>query len=46
MRMRRNKMDYKEMYQEWLGNPYFDEATKAELKGIAGDEKEIEVAPF
>ena len=35
-------MDYKEMYQEWLGNPYFDEATKAELKGIAGDEKEIE----
>ncbi len=24
-------MDYKEMYQEWLGNPYFDEATKREL---------------
>ena len=35
-------MDYKEMYQEWLNNPYFDEATKAELKGIAEDEKEIE----
>ena len=35
-------MDYKKMYQEWLDNPYFDEATKAELKGIAADEKEIE----
>ena len=35
-------MDYKAMYQEWLDNPYFDEATKAELKGIAEDEKEIE----
>lgn len=30
------------MYQEWLNNPYFDEATKAELRSIAGDEKEIE----
>ena len=30
------------MYQEWLNNPYFDEATKAELRNIAGDEKEIE----
>lgn len=35
-------MGYKEMYQEWLNNPYFDEATKAELGNIAGDEKEIE----
>lgn len=35
-------MDYKTMYQEWLENSYFDEATKAELKGIAEDEKEIE----
>ncbi len=35
-------MDYREIYKEWLENPYFDEATKAELKGIAGDEKEIE----
>lgn len=35
-------MEYKEMYQEWLNNPYFDEATKAELRNIAGDEKEIE----
>ena len=22
-------MDYKEIYEEWLSNPYFDEATKA-----------------
>ena len=35
-------MGYKEMYQEWLNNPYFDEATKAELRDIAADEKEIE----
>ena len=33
---------YKEMYQSWLDNPYFDEDTKAELKSIAGDDKEIE----
>ncbi len=35
-------MDYKQMYQQWLDNPYFDEETKAELKAIAGNEKEIE----
>ena len=35
-------MGYKELYNEWLENPYFDEATKAELKAIADDEKEIE----
>lgn len=35
-------MDYKKVYEDWLSNPYFDEDTKAELKGIAGDEKEIE----
>ncbi len=29
-------MGYKEMYQSWLDNPYFDEDTKAELKSIAG----------
>ena len=34
--------DYMKIYQEWLSNPYFDEATKAELKAIAGDDKEIE----
>ncbi|MCI9004806.1 MAG: phospho-sugar mutase [Lachnospiraceae bacterium] len=35
-------MDYRETYKEWLDNPYFDDATKAELKAIADDEKEIE----
>lgn len=35
-------MNYKEMYQQWLDNPYFDEETKAELKAIEGNEKEIE----
>jgi phosphoglucomutase len=39
---RRKNMNYKELYSQWLENPYFDEATKAELKGIADDEKEIE----
>ncbi len=34
-------MDYKEIYQSWLENPYFDEKTKEELRGIAGDDKEI-----
>ena len=34
-------MDYQEKYQEWLANPYFDEATKEELKGIAGQDAEI-----
>ncbi len=35
-------MDYKANYEEWLSNPYFDEDTKAELKGIADNEAEIE----
>ena len=35
-------MGYRENYESWLENPYFDEATKAELRGIAGDAKEIE----
>jgi len=34
-------MSYKEQYQEWLSNPYFDEKTKAELQSIADDENEI-----
>ena len=33
--------DYKKIYQEWLTNPYFDEATKNELRAIANDENEI-----
>ncbi len=36
-------MGYKEMYQSWLDNPYFERGyAKAELKSIAGDDKEIE----
>ena len=35
-------MNYKEQYEIWLNNPYFDDATKAELKSIGADEKEIE----
>ena len=34
-------MNYQEQYQAWLTNPYFDEETKAELKAIANDDKEI-----
>ncbi len=34
-------MNYKDIYNDWLSNPYFDEATKAELKAIADDDKEI-----
>ncbi|MCI8982011.1 MAG: phospho-sugar mutase [Hungatella sp.] len=33
--------DYKKIYEEWLSNPYFDEATKEELRAIADDENEI-----
>ena len=33
--------DYKKIYEEWLNNPYFDEATKEELKNIAEDDNEI-----
>lgn len=34
-------MDYKERYEEWLSNPYFDAETKAELEGIKADDNEI-----
>ena len=33
--------DYMKIYNEWLSNPYFDQATKEELKAIQGDENEI-----
>lgn len=35
-------MGYKEQYMQWLESDYMDEATKEELRQIAGDEKEIE----
>lgn len=34
-------MDYREIYESWLNNPYIDEGTKEELRSIAGDEQEI-----
>ena len=34
-------MSYMENYKEWCENPYFDEATRNELKAIAGDDNEI-----
>ena len=33
--------NYRKAYEEWLEDPYFDEATKEELRGIAEDEGEI-----
>ena len=35
-------MNYKDQYQFWLEDDYFDAKTKEELKAIANDEKEIE----
>ncbi len=34
-------MEYKERYEEWLNNSYFDGATKEELISIQDDENEI-----
>ena len=34
-------MEYKSVYESWLSNPYFDEATKKELEAIKSDENEI-----
>lgn len=34
-------MGYKDVYESWLSNPYFDEATKQELLNIKDDENEI-----
>ncbi|MEZ3436398.1 MAG: phospho-sugar mutase [Lachnospiraceae bacterium] len=34
-------MEYRENYEEWLNNPYFDEATRQELKSVSDDEQEI-----
>ena len=35
-------MSYREIYESWLENPYFDEETKKELQALKDDEKEIE----
>ncbi len=35
-------MDYQQIYQQWLENPYFDQKTREELQSISGNEKEIQ----
>ena len=35
-------MNFRERYEQWCSDLTFDEATREELRGIAGDEKEIE----
>jgi len=39
---REMSMDYRKKYQQWIESSYIDDATKEELKSIAGNEKEIE----
>ena len=34
-------MKYLEIYNEWLTNPYFDEATRRELAAIKDNDKEV-----
>lgn len=35
-------MNYRDVYEHWLTDVYFDEATKNELRGLQNNEKEIE----
>lgn len=35
-------MDYRKIYEKWCTDEYFDEATRAELKALEGNETEIE----
>ncbi len=35
-------MGYLEKYRQWCENPYFDDATRAELKALEGNDAEIE----
>ena len=35
-------MDYRQEYETWCTDPYFDDATRAELEALRGDEAEIE----
>lgn len=35
-------MDYREKYNQWVNDEYFDEVTRNELKAIANDDKEIQ----
>lgn len=35
-------MNYREEYEKWCSDPYFDEETREELKALAGNEAEIQ----
>ncbi len=35
-------MDYRQAYEQWISDPYFDSETKKELESIRDNEKEIE----
>ena len=35
-------MNYRDVYEQWMNNPFFDEATKEELRQLEGNETEIE----
>ena len=35
-------MDFRAEYEKWCTDPYFDEVTRAELKALEGNDKEIE----
>ena len=34
-------MSYREVYEKWCNDPYFDEASREELKALEGNEAEI-----
>ena len=38
----KNEMDYRQEYEKWCVDEYFDENTRAELKALEGNEEEIE----
>ena len=40
--MEDEKMSYKETFEFWLENPYFDEETKKELEAIKNNEEEVQ----
>ncbi len=42
MKMGDMRMNYRQRYEQWLSDACFDEGTKAELRAIADNEKEIE----
>jgi phosphoglucomutase len=35
-------LGYRDVYDEWRNNKYFDEKTREELNALEGNEKEIE----